>query len=179
MTATDPATRTSSTENPTTDPAPTGAPEPATADAPPGTPTSAPGSAPTVNQVCPRCGEPIPPRRTPRGRPALWCSPTCRKAASAERRAAERVDAPVRIIEVERVRETVRRVEVPVPATVTPEHAVAVVLDSPAACRKVLQQITKMVRDGRLDTDRAHAPTKDAAWTLAFALNHAANTRQR
>jgi hypothetical protein len=175
MTAPDPAARTSHAENLPTNSAPPTAPTRTPPPAPEPTPAAELDSA----RVCPRCGAPVPPRRSSRGRPALWCSPTCRKAASADRRAAHRVDAPVRIVEVERVREIVRRIEVPVRAPVTPEQAVAVVLDSPAACRKVLQQLTKMVRTGRLDTDRGHGPTKEAAWALALALNHAAHTHQR
>lgn len=38
---------------------------------------------------CPACGQPIPPRTGP-GRPARWCSKTCRQAVHRARQAAER-----------------------------------------------------------------------------------------
>lgn len=40
-------------------------------------------------QQCRRCGDPLPPRSDPRGRPARYCSGACRAAASRARRAAE------------------------------------------------------------------------------------------
>lgn len=157
-----------------TDPTdPTGT-EPTAADA-----TTSDGthsSTDSGDRVCPRCSNPVPPRRSPHGRPAVWCSPRCRKAASAQRRAAQQAGIPVRIERIEYVREVekIRRVEVPVPTNPTPEQATAIVLNSPAACRKTLKQLTKMVRDGTLDNDRAHHPTREAAWQLAYALSESA-----
>jgi hypothetical protein len=125
---------------------------------------------------CPRCGAEIasdtwPPKP---GRPAVWCSQQCRRAAYEERRAAkngavavrvEVVEKPVERI-VERVRSETRRL----PSS--PAEAAQIVLRSPRACRTVLESLTAEVDSGRLDTG-AHAPTLRAAQRLLASLRRA------
>lgn len=53
-------------------------------------------------RVCPRCGQEFEMPRKRRGPQPLWCSPRCRRLASAERLAARNAGAAVRIVEVPR-----------------------------------------------------------------------------
>ncbi len=105
--------------------------------------------------TCPRCGRPVPPRAT--GRPATWCSQACRRAAYEERRAAAGGAVAIRIVD---------RVEVK-------EHGLSEctqrVIGSPAACRRVLQALAQLARDGVLGTD----PKWDSALTAARGLTSA------
>lgn len=103
---------------------------------------------------CPRCGAPIDaplssdePRR---GRRRIWCSTACRRAAHAERAAAERVGTAVRVIEVPRYSPAVvRPVIVPRPPTI--EDLEMHVLNNPDHCAWVLTQITVRARKKELD----------------------------
>lgn len=55
-----------------------------------------------TERVCPRCGTTIDmPRKGP-GRRRRWCTPRCRKLASAERLAARNAGAAVQVVEVPR-----------------------------------------------------------------------------
>jgi hypothetical protein len=94
-----------------------------------------------VIQECPRCGKPfvVATRRAP-GRPRRWCSPECRRLASEERRAAKRGGEPVTYIKE---------------PTSLDEH-VRAVLDSPAACRRVLRA---------LDDREVRGELADAEWS--------------
>ena len=75
---------------------------------------------------CPRCGKPFAVATKPKpGRPRRWCSQTCRRLASEERRAAEGG------------RNAIIYIKEP---TSLDEH-VRAVLDSPGACRRVLRAI--------------------------------------
>ncbi len=72
---------------------------------------------------CPRCGLPIdapfPDDEPRRGRRRIWCSTACRRAAHAERAAAERTGTAIRVIEVPRYSPAVvRPVIVPRPPTI-------------------------------------------------------------
>lgn len=83
-----------------------------------------------IERPCDRCGRPIyegAPR--PPGRPKRWCSAACRRADYAERQAVQRRLEPTDPIE---------------------EHVDAV-LESPAACRRVMSQIGDWTGDGALD----------------------------
>lgn len=51
--------------------------------------------------ACPRCGSGVP-SGSGRGRPRVWCSTACRRAASAERQAAEREGGAVQVVVVPR-----------------------------------------------------------------------------
>lgn len=83
-----------------------------------------------TQRPCARCGRPIyegVPRHP--GRPKRWCSAACRRADYAERQAVQRRLKP----------------------TVPIEEHVDAVLQSPAACRRVLRQIVDWTGDGALD----------------------------
>lgn len=85
-------------------------------------------------EVCPRCGELFPVSARPKaGRPRRWCSSTCRRLASEERRAALAGHKAVTYIKE---------------AVNLDEHLRAV-LDSPGACRRVLRELSE--RDARGD----------------------------
>ncbi len=125
---------------------------------------------------CPRCGGALPAAPWPPkpGRPAVWCSQRCRRAAYEERRAAansaigvrvEMVEKPVERL-VERVRIETQRVPV------SPAEAAQVVLGSPRACRTVLESLAAEADAGRLDSG-VHAPTLRAATRLLQSLKNA------
>jgi hypothetical protein len=106
--------------------------------------------------TCPRCGTPVPTR--PTGRPAVWCSQGCRRAAYEERRAAAR--GAIAIAVVER------------PSIV--EHnlteCVARVTRSPAACRRVLQTLTTLAENQNILTDPKWESTIRVAEKLDAAI---------
>jgi hypothetical protein len=86
-------------------------------------------------RACPRCGRVIPEAWPPRpGRPKRWCSPQCRRAASEERRAAYSGAIGIRYIDT----------------VVSIEDHVRAVLDSPAACRRVLRELGDRAAAGDL-----------------------------
>ena len=95
------------------------------------------------SDTCPRCGATVPRRTT--GRPAVWCSQRCRRAAYEERRAARAGAVGLTIVDrmrVERITET---------------HALndclAAVLASPTASARALESITRklLAEDARWD----------------------------
>lgn len=91
--------------------------------------------------ACPRCGKPFQvPDRPKAGRPRRWCSSSCRRLASEERRAAEAGRTAITFIKE---------------ATSLDEH-VRAVLDSPSACPRVLRELTDRDTRGALD---------DAKWS--------------
>lgn len=90
---------------------------------------------------CPRCGRPFQvPDRPKAGRPRRWCSSTCRRLASEERRAAEAGHTAITFIKE---------------AASLDEH-VRAVLKSPSACRRILRELSD--RDTREELN-------DAKWT--------------
>jgi hypothetical protein len=107
--------------------------------------------------ACPRCGAPLPQRE--RGRPPKWCSQKCRRAAYEERRAA---DAGVLAIEFVRPAETSREHDL--------GECVSRVATSPTACRRVLQAMTLLARDGQLAGDPKWEPVVEAVGRFADAL---------
>ena len=86
-----------------------------------------------------------------RGRPATWCSQTCRRAAYGERRAA--VTGAVAVEVVDRIRVT--------------EHDLSECVDrvsgSPAACRRARKALTQLARNGALADDPKWGSTVAAA----------------
>lgn len=75
-------------------------------------------------QECPRCGKPFVVSTEPKpGRPRRWCSQSCRRLASEERRAAEGGGNAVTYIK----------------EPISLDEHVRAVLDSPGACRRVLR----------------------------------------
>lgn len=87
-----------------------------------------------VERSCSRCGASIYDVVSPRpvGRPRRWCSPRCRRAASEERRAAANGAIATEYVRVE----------------VSLDEHVRAVLDSPAACRRVLRDIRERAGAG-------------------------------
>jgi len=92
------------------------------------------------------------------GRPAIWCSQACRRAAYEERRAATGGAVAVRVVD---------RVKVV-------EHdlseCAARVIGSPAASRRVLQAMAALARDGTLSSQPKWSGTLTAADRLGEAL---------
>lgn len=81
------------------------------------------------------------PQRAGRGRPAVWCSQRCRRAAYEARRAAREGAKGVELV----------RLEVAPPRP--PDEAVKEVLASPAACRAVLRGLREVAKTGDLRQD--------------------------
>jgi hypothetical protein len=88
---------------------------------------------------CPRCGTPVPVKAT--GRPAKWCSQSCRRAAYEERRAASRGAIAVEV--VDRVQYVEHELD----------QCLTEVLTSPLACRRAVYRWRQMLRDGQLHQD--------------------------
>lgn len=109
--------------------------------------------------VCPRCGDPISPSPSGRGRPRRWCSQRCRRAAYEERRAAANGAIATEIV--------VQQVEPPWAATLER------VLESPVACRKVVRDLRQRLNAGELN----QPPWDNVAaevWALSAAVQQAA-----
>jgi len=85
--------------------------------------------------TCPRCGTPVPQRAT--GRPATWCSHSCRRAAYEERRAARTGAIAVELVD----RVVVREVRL----THSPDDCVQAVLASPTATARLLRELTGLL----------------------------------
>lgn len=90
----------------------------------------------TPADICPRCGDAIAASTSGRGRPRVWCSQRCRRAAYEERRAAANGAIAHEIV--------VRRTQP------TWDETVARVLASPVACRKVVRELSRRLRVGEL-----------------------------
>ncbi len=90
--------------------------------------------------TCVNCSGQMPPPAG-RGRPAIYCSGACRKAAHEARRTGKPDAFTVKIVE----------------QIVTEERdlteCVARVTASPAACRRVLHALAQLARDGGLTSD--------------------------
>jgi endogenous inhibitor of DNA gyrase (YacG/DUF329 family) len=89
--------------------------------------------------TCPRCGQDV--KRKPTGRPPIWCSQTCRRAAYEERRAA--VQGAIAVEVVDRI----EALEHPIGACVDRTLA------SPAGCRRVIYELARLAREGTLQSD--------------------------
>lgn len=101
---------------------------------------------------CPRCAEPILPNASGRGRPRVWCSQVCRRAAYEERRAAATGAIAKEVV--------VKRVEPPW------EETIERVLQSPKACKQVLRSLRKRLAADEL----ANSPWNDISaelWRLS------------
>lgn len=89
--------------------------------------------------TCPRCGKEV--QRKATGRPPIWCSQACRRAAYEERRAAARGVIAVEV--VDRLK--------------THEHPIGTCVDrtlaSPTGCRRVIYELARLAREGTLQSD--------------------------
>lgn len=104
-----------------------------------------------------------------RGRRRLYCSDTCRRDASAARKAAERYGSPIRVVEAPRagsVAECAENAVPPTPAAVTALDAAALTLHNDEALQGLLAKLTEQARLKKLD--RA---TLTAARELAKAVH--------
>lgn len=89
------------------------------------------------------------PSRRPTGRPATWCSDRCKRAAYEERRAAANGAIAVRIVE-----KVVEK-----DAHVINECANRV-MDSPVACRRVLDHLAELAHSGQLQAPKWDATVR-------------------
>lgn len=98
--------------------------------------------------TCPRCGKAV--ERKATGRPSIWCSQACRRAAYEERRAAAQGAIAVEVVD---------RVE-------THEHPLGTCVDrtlaSPAGCRRVVYELARLGREGVLQSDPKWESTYNA-----------------
>ncbi len=108
---------------------------------------------------CARCGTTLPASAST-GRPRVYCSAACRKAAYEDRRAGR--DGAVKVQLVDRVIvQTVERVEHrPHP----PRECVTTVLADPALTRKVLRGLSQQIGSKRI------TPEQDAFWDLVTSV---------
>ena len=98
------------------------------------------------SRSCPRCGQRIEEvRPRPPGRPKHWCSATCRRAASEERRAAAAGAIATEYVQID----------------VSLDDHVAAVLASPAACRRVLRDLSERYDTGKLEDARWSAVAEE------------------
>lgn len=102
---------------------------------------------------CVRCGTKLPAGAST-GRPRVYCTPACRKAAYEDRRAGR--DRAVRVQLVDRV--IVQRIERVELVQHPPAECVTMVLADPALTRKVLIGLSRQVVSKRI------TPAEDAFW---------------
>jgi hypothetical protein len=106
---------------------------------------------------CAWCAGPMPlPGRT--GRPAVYCRDACRKAAYEARRRRKPQAFTVKVVE----------------QVVVESHNLAActtnTIGSPAGCKRVLQALATLHRDGALASDPKWVPVHRAAIELAHTL---------
>lgn len=89
------------------------------------------------------------PSPRPTGRPATWCSDRCKRAAYEERRAAARGAIAVKVVEkvVEKDAHAVN-------------ECANQVMESPVACRRVLDHLALLAREGRLTDPKWEATVR-------------------
>ncbi len=121
---------------------------------------------------CPRCGRAV--DWAGHGRRTLWCSQACRRAAYEERRASASGAIAVRVVEREKVIERVRT-EYREP---TAQDCVKRVLESPRACREVINGLAAEASEGRLHSG-AHTATVAAIERLVQAMINSGTRRIR
>lgn len=98
--------------------------------------TDGAGAQSNGTDTCPRCGKTL--TRNTTGRPRVWCSQTCRRAAYEERRAADAGAIAVRVVERIEIRE------------LTLAACVDRTIESPTGCRRVVEALARRARDGEL-----------------------------
>lgn len=127
---------------------------------------------------CPRCDEAFDmPQRGP-GRRPIWCSPRCRRLASAERAAARNAGAAVQVVEVPRAHRPDPHARLELPSMHTLER---LFLSSDHQCRELLSTLLQRYTDGELSTElrtameafgasisQHHTLTKDPDYQVAM-----------
>jgi predicted nucleic acid-binding Zn ribbon protein len=109
-----------------------------------------------TSQHCPRCGASIIRKRM--GRPPIWCSHACRRAASEERRASRHGAIAIRVVDRVHVREH--------PLTACVDHT----MPSPVGCRRVVHALAQLARNRQLRTDPKWAAARTAVEGLMVDL---------
>ena len=104
---------------------------------------------------CARCGTKLPASAST-GRPRVYCTPACRKAAYEDRRAGRPDAVKVQLVDrvIVQTIERVERVQHP------PAECVTMVLADPALARKVLIGLSQQIGSKRI------TPNDDAFWDL-------------
>ncbi len=111
-------------------------------------------------RVCPRCGTSFEvPEKGP-GRRPLWCSPRCRRRASAERVAARNFGAAVRLVEVPRAHLPDSDARLPLPSMDT---LARLFLSSDYQCKILLQHLIHRYDAGELGDGLRSAMERFAA----------------
>ena len=110
-----------------------------------------------AGQGCPRCGVEVP-AGSGRGRPRVWCSTACRRAASIERQAAQRDGGAVQVITVPRP-----------PAAREDAQAVAVLLNELTENLQMGRELPRVVRRAMDGLTTAVLRESEQPW----AFNHA------
>lgn len=105
--------------------------------------------------ICPRCGGVLPIVRT--GRRRRWCSQRCRRAAYEERRAARNGAIAVEVVKVVEPRDH------------DISECAARVLESPAACRRVIDSLDSALRAATIRDDPRWSSVVDRLTKLVDA----------
>lgn len=126
--------------------------------------------------LCARCGSALP-AAAATGRPRVFCSPACRKAAYEDRRARKPEAFQIRVVEhiIERTIETISTIDEGHDLPECVRRAAA----SPRAVTNILVVLAGMARTGILQHDPRWAPAVRAIADLNRALIHAQNQAGR
>jgi hypothetical protein len=118
-------------------------------------------------RVCPRCGAAFDvPKKGP-GRRPVWCSPRCRRQASAERVAARNAGAVVRVIEVPRAHRPDPDARLPLPSMHTLQR---LFMSSDYQCRNLLEVLEHRYTSGAMGEELRGVVERFAS---AVRLQHA------
>ena len=125
---------------------------------------------------CARCGSALP-AAAATGRPRVYCSPACRKAAYEDRRARKPEAFQIRVVDrtVERTVETTRTIDEGHDLPECVRRAAA----SPRAVTNILAVLTGMARTGTLQSDPRWASAARAITDLNRAFVHVQNQAGR
>lgn len=115
-------------------------------------------------RICPRCGETFDvPEKGP-GRRPVWCSPRCRRQASAERIAARNAGSAVRVVEVPRAHRPDPDARLPLPSMRTLQR---LFLSSDYQCQTLLEDLAHQYTSGAMG-EQLRAAVQRFATAVAF-----------
>jgi hypothetical protein len=115
-------------------------------------------------RICPRCGETFDvPEKGP-GRRPVWCSPRCRRQASAERIAARNAGAAVCVVEVPRAHRPDPDARLPLPSMRTLQR---LFLSSDYQCQTLLEDLAHRYTSGAMG-EQLRAAVQRFAAAVAF-----------
>ena len=120
-----------------------------------------------TTRTCPRCATVFDMPERGRGRRPVWCSPACRRLASAERVAARNAGSAVTVVEVPRSHRPDPDARLPIPSMGT---LARLFLSSPVQCRQLLDTLIH-----RYTHDTLHAELRAdmEAFAVSIAGQHA------